>query len=1390
MPLLTVLTSSLPQACDKCREQKCKCVPDAQHPSTCAQCFLLGVSCTYRGPSHKRGPPKGYLSAVISRLEAMEDVILHKLSRNTDDPQARALLRELIGDVALGQVLSGRLKFGDRIDASGGGDGISFSPSASSVKKGSGPNGTTWQDTWWVSTPGVPTSHPRPSANRSLASRFPTTNVSVGTAMDLTPPVNAGNFPPPAFTSGDNPSTGFQSGDVSPKSIGRTATSVAVIGSSGQWQQPQQADAQNHRQSPAEPIRQGDALTPSLTALRVAEYGSDLASFWRGIADAQRAPAVGDKNLLEISLVVHDGTGSAAGKSTRLYRDGHNELARLTHAMEAMQTTETGSDAGRMRSPLPSERPVIQRGVCHVTVKVSEKHLDIAAGDQGSDALDDVAIARYFASDHHWNFPVVHYRYYRAMQARHEHGEKVIGFKDAYAGEQNDHCCPHYECQITNQTFHPPLIHRSAAMALAAGTESTTESALCLEQSEKISLLRVAAALVHGYRALRLAHLVEAASYSSLAACWAQQLGLHRWHVVTDNPTNEEDDDQRHASQLLWSGCVVLDQLLKTTGITTTLTIDRAFSEMPPLLPSSTDSLRAVFDPSVDFDTALNSVVGLAGLHSLAVILSHTEQYAREIARRPVNGVQETLSALDRRLSRWSSMVEHTLDIVFEDCHGFAIGQSSAAMSTSREALAITTALVEQHAKLNINARLPPPFARMSVPQKVVTAIADQASSFANSRPAAVTRALSHPWSLTAMFAGGVEILISMQNGAKSDQVDAVKEDLDVVRNTLQAQRESCELACFYDDILTSVQGPKNASSQAEPAVSLPSEGDSDDGSGQGHDRGAAGSSSRGPSSTNGNGFGGLYSSDSQHGLNTSYHRTHNSNSSNNPFCQSASFSSTTNPSSDINSTPIASGTSFTSRLRGQAPTLEPASSSSVVRSSSPRAPSPETPTPIPADHSPYGWRANSSSNLRSRMDVELEGQLQRHGREVADQARSRVAVDGRQPTSLGYAPMKQAANGSEHGFLDTAVASIAHLNGLFSRSTRSSARSSPSAHRRQESPRDYFAPQRPLSSSHTPFGGDRTGAVFGSGGHGHNSGGVPTGASSLTEADFRPHTAAGNNSPDILSLSDRRDVSSGRFFAPSNNSRVPAALSGSPTSLTNLTAAPLVSSPSIQRAVTIANAGLQAQFATQNTSLRLSPTIARSSTSPTAPLQIFAAVAAGAAAFPTPGATLPRSSDDRDEGDHGSMMETGPIATADKEQLAIDTSTMMDTDTSMDGEGLPEDVDTTTHTSVLPTSSTLEDALGIANTTATLKSESQTRVETEQASSAISSTPSPSSTDTAVTATTTVNYTGTSAAEAAAAAVPTAVTSLAPSTTASLDLPIDSQLILKVESTPQVLPL
>ncbi|TRM66968.1 fungal-specific transcription factor domain-containing protein [Schizophyllum amplum] len=109
------------KACDQCRKSKCKCERGAQGDD-CKNCLMLGVACTFLGPSRKRGPPKGYIDAIEARLhqtEALIGIMLYSAEVRMDrehgvvdretsenkDERAASILRDMAQDPLAREIL-------------------------------------------------------------------------------------------------------------------------------------------------------------------------------------------------------------------------------------------------------------------------------------------------------------------------------------------------------------------------------------------------------------------------------------------------------------------------------------------------------------------------------------------------------------------------------------------------------------------------------------------------------------------------------------------------------------------------------------------------------------------------------------------------------------------------------------------------------------------------------------------------------------------------------------------------------------------------------------------------------------------------------------------------------------------------------------------------------------------------------------------------------------------------------------------------------------------------------------------------------------------------------------------------------------------------------------
>ncbi|KAI9000492.1 fungal-specific transcription factor domain-containing protein [Trametes punicea] len=73
------------RACDMCRRKKSALPRDGSHMpnNRCSNCISYRLECTYVEAAKKRGPPKGYVESLETRLEKMEK-LLNKLCPNAD----------------------------------------------------------------------------------------------------------------------------------------------------------------------------------------------------------------------------------------------------------------------------------------------------------------------------------------------------------------------------------------------------------------------------------------------------------------------------------------------------------------------------------------------------------------------------------------------------------------------------------------------------------------------------------------------------------------------------------------------------------------------------------------------------------------------------------------------------------------------------------------------------------------------------------------------------------------------------------------------------------------------------------------------------------------------------------------------------------------------------------------------------------------------------------------------------------------------------------------------------------------------------------------------------------------------------------------------------------
>ncbi|KZS91766.1 hypothetical protein SISNIDRAFT_158783 [Sistotremastrum niveocremeum HHB9708] len=82
-------------ACDNCRQVRRKCESDIPG-GPCRACLAASIDCHFTQPSRQRGPPKGYLRAVESRLHEMEATL--GLIQSIPDESVQSLLQDIAQD--------------------------------------------------------------------------------------------------------------------------------------------------------------------------------------------------------------------------------------------------------------------------------------------------------------------------------------------------------------------------------------------------------------------------------------------------------------------------------------------------------------------------------------------------------------------------------------------------------------------------------------------------------------------------------------------------------------------------------------------------------------------------------------------------------------------------------------------------------------------------------------------------------------------------------------------------------------------------------------------------------------------------------------------------------------------------------------------------------------------------------------------------------------------------------------------------------------------------------------------------------------------------------------------------------------------------------------------
>ncbi|KAJ4485754.1 fungal-specific transcription factor domain-containing protein [Lentinula aciculospora] len=87
-----------------CRKTKSKCERVAGEGVPCKSCALAGTTCTFLGPSYKRGPPKGYIHAIEQRWHQVESLL--GVILQCTDPRVQGVVADLRQDELACEILN------------------------------------------------------------------------------------------------------------------------------------------------------------------------------------------------------------------------------------------------------------------------------------------------------------------------------------------------------------------------------------------------------------------------------------------------------------------------------------------------------------------------------------------------------------------------------------------------------------------------------------------------------------------------------------------------------------------------------------------------------------------------------------------------------------------------------------------------------------------------------------------------------------------------------------------------------------------------------------------------------------------------------------------------------------------------------------------------------------------------------------------------------------------------------------------------------------------------------------------------------------------------------------------------------------------------------------
>ncbi|KDQ57029.1 hypothetical protein JAAARDRAFT_35629 [Jaapia argillacea MUCL 33604] len=603
------------RACDQCRRTKSKC-ESPQDGGPCKNCAAAAIACTFLGPTHKRGPPKGYIHALEQRWYQAEAILGAILA--SADPRAQNIISILRQDDIAQEVLN-------RVNAG------PFGPMGRSMFAA----GSTMEDLFYG---GAPAPHPHGPARSQRQSRVSREIVSFSQDSALNPEqvghwrdrlANLLANPAPAYS--------YPVTDHTPTFVPSTYQSFQPVNSTPVYSSLGAPLAQRRRLDQPSLQARGSPVQPEYGAMYTLDSSSSF--------DGSHSPPNMDDNT--------EGFGQLSLDENREIR--YYGKSSGLHLLGRSHRTDGRNDGGVWKFPTSNTRQEARRAL-HVPA-------EIAAIETPPRDVQDLLVNLYFVHVHPV-FPVIHKRDFLENYNARMNASSVSGSDD--------------ERQLPDLLLLVVLsiAERIRAGGMSSGSRPE-EPDVAWDYMDEISKLLCSvchhsrpstcqALLLLGLRDIAIGSTEDAWLHIGMAIRMAQDLGLNRAaeHWQYKGATLFSVTEIRSRKRIWWACCIAESHICAITGRPLSICREDYDTSLPEVDPDE-DGTASI--PPSDLESSSYSFTSdrvsacFRVSCSLSVIISDILRKIYRVLPVPVSVMRSHLADLETSLNQWYIELPSTL---------------------------------------------------------------------------------------------------------------------------------------------------------------------------------------------------------------------------------------------------------------------------------------------------------------------------------------------------------------------------------------------------------------------------------------------------------------------------------------------------------------------------------------------------------------------------------------------------------------------------------------------------------------------------------------------------------------------------------------------------------